>query len=353
MEAPALDYKPATHVHPAKIALVGAGAIAPRHLAAYKNAGYDVAAICDDRPGAAAALRDEFYPNAAVFEDYRRALEIPEIDVVDATSHPDRRHNIIRDALLAKKHVLSQKPFTTDLAKGEELRALAAQQGVLLAVNQNARWAPHFRYAALLARGGHVGKIMGVHMSVAWDHTWIAGTGFEKIRHLILYDFGIHWFDMLCVFMGGERAERVYASVAHAAGQNLRPPMLGQAAVEYANAQATLSFEGVCPVGKNNRFMIVGDAGTIISEGTDNNDQVLTLRGKEGECRPALEGKWFTDGFHGAMAELLSAIAERRDPENSAGNVMRGLELCFAALASADSGKAVVPGEAGARALRG
>ena len=45
------------------------------------------------------------------------------------------------------------------------------------------------------------------------------------------------------------------------------------------------------------------------------------------------------------MAELLSAIEQKREPENSARNVLVGLELCFAAIASADSGEPKRPGE--------
>ncbi len=200
--APDLPYRPATNVHPAKIALIGAGGIAVQHLTAYAAAGYDVAAICDVRLSAAEELRDRFYPGAAVFDDYRRALDLPAIDVADITTHPDVRHGIIRDALLADKHVLSQKPFTTDLARGEELCRLAEERNRKLAVNHNARWAPNFRYASLLVRGGRVGSVQGVHMNIAWDHSWIKGTPFENIHHCILYDFGIHYFYVGKVFKG-------------------------------------------------------------------------------------------------------------------------------------------------------
>ena len=38
-------------------------------------------------------------------------------------------------------------------------------------------------------------------------------------------------------------AIRVYASVAHAASQHVKPPMLGQALIEYEGAQASLAFD--------------------------------------------------------------------------------------------------------------
>jgi hypothetical protein len=42
------------------------------------------------------------------------------------------------------------------------------------------------------------------------------------------------------------------------------------------------------------------------------------------------------------MGELLCAIKENREPYHSAANNLASLELCFAALASADSGQPVI-----------
>ena len=55
-----------------------------------------------------------------------------------------------------------------------------------------------------MAAGGHIGDVFGAHLSCHWDHTWTAGTEFENIRHLILYDYAIHWFDILRCFFGAE-----------------------------------------------------------------------------------------------------------------------------------------------------
>jgi hypothetical protein len=44
------------------------------------------------------------------------------------------------------------------------------------------------------------------------------------------------------------------------------------------------------------------------------------------------------------MGELLCAIEENRAPSHSARNNLDSLSLCFAALASADSGMPQIPG---------
>jgi predicted dehydrogenase len=63
-----------------------------------------------------------------------------------------------------------------------------------------------------------------------------------------------------------------------------------------------------------------------------------------GIARPRLRGTWFPDGFHGTMAELLSAIHENREPTHSARNNLASLALCYAAVASAERGEPVKPG---------
>ncbi len=121
---------------------------------------------------------------------------------------------IIADALKAGKHVLSQKPFVVDLDVGERLADLADRCGLKLAVNQNGRWAPHFSFMRQAVATGLLGDVTAVHLSVHWDHGWVKNTEFEKVKHLILFDFGIHWFDILACFMARQRAEQVYATAA-------------------------------------------------------------------------------------------------------------------------------------------
>ena len=58
-----------------------------------------------------------------------------------------------------------------------------------------------------------------------------------------------------------------------------------------------------------------------------------------------LEGEWFNDGFRGTMGELLCAIAEDREPFNSARNNLKTLEAVFAVIKSADTGQTVKPGD--------
>jgi len=343
--APPLPYRPRDpkRYRPG-IGLIGCGGITKWHLTAYKKAGYRVVAFCDVDLERARARRDEFYPDACVTDNVSDVLARDDIEVVDITTHPPERPPLVEAALRARKHVLSQKPFVLDLDVGHRLADLADETGVKLAVNQNARWAPHFSYIREAVRGGLLGSIDAIHCDVHWDHSWVKGTVFESVRHLILYDFGIHWFDFVRTVMDEAMPRRIYASMARSATQTIMPPLLAQTIIEYESTQVTLIFDGFTRFDRLDRTLVVGSAGAIRSAGPSTEYQRVEMTTSEGIARPRLKGTWFPDGFHGTMAELLSAIADNREPTHSARNNLASLELCYAAVASAERGEAVRPG---------
>lgn len=344
--APDLPYRPRNpqRYRPA-IGLIGCGGITAHHLTAYRAAGYNVAALCDRNVERAEERRAAFYPDAAVYTDYRDLLRRDDIEVVDIATHPPERVALIEAALAARKHVLSQKPFVIDLDIGERLCELAAKQGVQLAVNQNGRWAPHVAYLRLAVAAGLLGELTSADLSVHWDHSWVVGTPFDAIDDLVLYDFAIHWFDMLTCYFGAEEPQRVFAAVARTRSQRPRPPMLAHVLVDYPAAQATLSFNAATAVGHHDRTFLVGTKATALSSGPGLQEQTVQLITGEGVATPQLAGQWFPDGFHGAMGELLCAIEEGRAPFNNAVDNLRSLALAFAAIGSAHESQPKRPGE--------
>ncbi len=344
--APRLPYQPPqTRRYRPRIGLIGCGGITARHLDAYRTAGWDVVALCDRVELAARARQDEFYPKADVCTDYRQLLERGDIDVVDIALHPEPRVAAITAALQARKHVLSQKPFVLDLRVGERLVTLAARQGCKLAVNQNGRWAPYASYIGRAIQAGLIGQVQALSMTLNWDHTWIQGTPFENIHNVVLYDFAIHWFDLCSWFFRGRPARSVFACNAAAPQQKLRPPMLAGAIVSFKAGTATLNFDAHSRFGPQEAFNITGSSGTIRARGPVCGAHDLTLFTARGFAKPKLSGKWFNDGFRGAMGELLCAIEEDREPLNSARENLASLALCFAAVKSANTGQVQTPGQ--------
>ncbi|TVR45644.1 MAG: gfo/Idh/MocA family oxidoreductase [Puniceicoccaceae bacterium] len=340
MRAPDLPYRPAKpKSYRPRIGLIGCGGITQHHLKAYQRDGYEIAALCDLREESAQARRKEFAPSAKVFTDYRDLLGQADVDVIDVALHPAPRYAAVEAALQAGKHVLSQKPFVLDLDQGEALVRLEEEKGLRLAVNQNGRWAPYVQYAHQAIRAGLLGEVQTVAITINWDHSWTKGTEFEKIHHLVLYDFAIHWFDMAALFFDGQEAGRVAAATASANAQEVKPPLLAHASVTFPKGQAVLTFDAACKFGPGESILITGSKGTLSMRGAVCTAHTIELHTAEGVARPQLEGTWFPDGFRGSMGELLCAIEENREPSNSARNNLRSLGICFAALGAADSGE--------------
>ncbi|MHC4180751.1 MAG: Gfo/Idh/MocA family protein, partial [Planctomycetota bacterium] len=280
VEAPKLPYQPRNPTdYRARIGLIACGGITKDHLTAYCKAGYPVTAMCDPVLHRARQRKTEFYPEARVCRDYHDLVKRDDVDVVDIAAHPQERAAMIEDALLAGKHVLSQKPFVLDLDLGGRLVELAERRGLKLAVNQNGRWAPHFSYIRHAIGTGLLGQVTAAHFSVHWNHNYLKGTPFERIRHLILYDFGIHWFDIVTCFLGpspdhlegnshaAATPRRVYASMARSPVQEIRPALLAQAVIEYDHAQASLAFDADTRFGPQDSTYVTGSRGTIVSTG--------------------------------------------------------------------------------------
>ncbi len=344
MAAPDLPYRPPIPKGPAqKIGLIGAGGIAASHLDAYRTAGWDVTWICNRTLSKAEARAAEFSPLSRATDDWREVLDDPEVGIVDVTPHPADRMPVIEAAIEAGKHVLSQKPFVLDLDEGDRLVRLAADRGVKLAVNQNGRWAPHMAYMREVVRAGIIGELVSAHTLVHWNHGWVEGTPFDRIEDLILYDFGIHWFDFVTSVVG-DRARSVFATSAYALGQTANAPLLAQAVVRLDGGQASFVFDGSVPYGPRDTSYVSGTEGSVMSDGPDLGNQAVTLTTSEGVAHPILEGEWFNDGFRGAMGELICAIEEDREPLNGASENLKSLELAFAAIRSRVTGDEVEVG---------
>lgn len=344
INAPDVPYQPPSpKTYRPKIGMIGTGGISASHLDAYRTAGWDVAALWNRTRSKAEAKAAEYCPDARIEDDWNALLCDPDIDVIDITLHPEHRAPVIKAALEAGKHVLSQKPFVIDLDLGENLVKLAQDKGVKLAVNQNGRWAPHKAFMREAVRAGLIGEVLSAHISIHWNHGWTAGTPFDEIEDLVLYDFGVHWFDFIASLIG-ERALSVFATVAHAKGQSNKVPLLAQALVRLDGGQASLTFDGGIPHGPRDTSFVGGTMGSLQSDGPDLGVQSVTMTTSEGIAHPTLEGNWFNDGFQGAMGELLCAIEEDREPSNGARENLQSLAMAFAAVESRITGKEVTVG---------
>ena len=118
-----------------KVGIIGCGGIANgKHLPslAHQSHRLEIVAFCDIIEERATALRDKYYPDAAVYTDYKELLKDESIDAVDICT-PNYLHSIIAvDAFKAGKHVLCEKPAARILSEALEMQKVAHETGKIL-----------------------------------------------------------------------------------------------------------------------------------------------------------------------------------------------------------------------------
>lgn len=341
-----IDYRPRVPDDPqlrGGIGIIGCGNIVRNaHLPAYRRYGLPVVGVYDVDPAAVTAARAQG-DVGAVFNDVDSMLADPRVHCVDIATHPLARLPLIRAAVRAGKHVLSQKPLAESLGDAREIVALAEKHNVTVAVNQNGRWAPSLRIATLLIERGAIGEVTAVTHLFDHSNAWIVGTPFDEIPHWALFDYAVHWFDMTRCWMAAHRPTAVRAREFRPAGQDRgRQPWAFNAEICYeTGAHVTITDVGNSTTSRpSHRFWIHGSSGVI--RGSALGEDFVEIERDGATTRYALEGAWFPDGFAGTMGELMCAVAERREPFNSARHNLLSLEMTLAACRSAErDGEAV------------
>lgn len=348
MSAAVPSFRPHLPKHRRGVGIVGAGAIArSAHLPAYREWDVPVVAVTSRTVSDAEALAADF-DIETVHESLDALLADPRVEIVDLATGPAGRVELIAAAVAAGKHVLAQKPLVSDaseLPRLAEVLAEARANGIRVAVNQNARWAPAWRLATLLIREGRIGGVVGVTHLHDKPLPPLVGTPFDDVPHMLLNDYLVHWIDITRCWLEGGSVVAVAASDHRVPGQpddarnpwgaDLRIDMSTGASASIRIVGSATTHAGGCP------FWIHGTEGTLRGSVLLGSDH-LTLDRDGVSIDFALEGQWFTDGFAGAMGELQTAVDEQREPENSADHVTATVRTTIAAVESAERGGAPV-----------
>ncbi len=338
-----LDYRPTFPPgYRPGVGLVGCGDIARSwHLPAYAEYGVDVVGVYDPAPDATKGIRERFPFVRRVFRSLDELLANDEIEIVDVATRPDVRPELIRRAIDAGKHVLAQKPLALDLAAAQSLVEEAEDRGVKVAVNQNGRWSPPWRIATLLIEQGAIGEVVAVTHLHDRPLPPLVGTHFDELEHFVIYDYFVHWIDICRCWFAGNTVETVRALDHRTPDQpdETKSPWAAWAAFQYADGASALirnvgearTKRPSCP------FWVHGTEGTIRGSVLLGSDFVELERDGVTD-RYTLEGAWYPDGFAGALGELVTAIAEDREPFNSARHNLLTLAMTLAACRSAEKG---------------
>ena len=233
-----------------KTAIVGCGSISDIYMESFTCGRFGVIELvgCSDL--------DEGRMKAAA-EKYRIApmtmeeiLQDESIALVVNLTTPLAHYTVIRQCLLAGKHVFSEKMIAVDLAEGEELVRLADEKGLRLGVAPDTFLGASVQTAKYIVDAGLIGEPLSCRASVSRNY----GVYGEFLPHLyrrgagIGFDMGGYYLTALAAILGPIKSVAAYAGIHRPERVNNRvgAPLFGQAyRLEVPNViAAAMQYEG-------------------------------------------------------------------------------------------------------------
>lgn len=214
------------------------------------------------------------YPQVEVVADASALLHDEEIElVVNAT--PNSSHfDLARQSLLAGKHVVVDKPFTTSSGQARELFDLAHHHNRLITVFQNRRWDGDFLTVRKLLDNKVLGRLVEYESHFdryrplprqgAWREEAGEGSG-------LLFDLGPHLIDQAQVLFG---LPRMITADIRIQRENGKADDNFELLLHYDNLKVTLK-AGMLVREPGPRFILHGTEGTFVKYGLDPQEETL------------------------------------------------------------------------------
>ena len=229
-----------------RIGVVGVGFGAAVHIPGLQFEGVDVVAVCTRRRERAEEAAKRF-GIANVFTDYDEMLAMDGLDAVSIVSPVPLHHAMTIAALEAGKHVICEKPFTTDAALANEMWQKAQGSGRTAMIAHEFRFASARMRVKELIDEGYVGQPRLVLMRLvmggmrpsatapAGPQPYVPERDSAALGAGFLWGLGSHYIDCLRHWLG--EVESVSGEVA-----NFTPDRLSGSEIVKADADDTFLF---------------------------------------------------------------------------------------------------------------
>ncbi|MFC4563577.1 Gfo/Idh/MocA family protein [Nocardiopsis mangrovi] len=201
-----------------RAAVIGTGFMGRVHARAIRVSGGRVVGVAASTPDKAEAALGPLGAERA-YADAAALIASDDVDVVHVCT-PNHLHAPLSLAAIAEgKHVVCEKPLSTDADTAARMVAAAADAGRVATVPFVYRFHPMVREAREKVRSGAVGRLTLAHGSYLQD--WLLRPGDDNWRvdpdlggpTRAFGDIGSHWCDLL-EFVTGDRIARVAAQTS-------------------------------------------------------------------------------------------------------------------------------------------
>lgn len=206
------------------VAVLGAGAIARVHVDGYKTfqERCRIRTLCDTYPEKADAIAEEKNLQDTVsFNDYRKAIDRSDVDLVSICLPPSMHAESAIFALQAGKHVLLEKPMASSLEECDAIIDAAEKAGKMLSVVSQNRFQTHMMRLKKVIESGAAGRILHAAVNSYWWRgqnyydLWWRGT-WEKESGGCTLNHAVHHADLLLWMMGRpEKAHAFFTNLNH------------------------------------------------------------------------------------------------------------------------------------------
>ena len=218
-------------------------------------------------------LISRLYPKTDVVDSIEEILNDKCIDLVFVCTPNKYHYEIAKQALMANKNVVVEKPFTVTSEQADELIKLAKEKNKVLSVYQNRRWDSDFLTVQKIINNRLLGDIVEYEahfdryrncIKDNWREENTEGSG-------ILYDLGSHLIDQVLVAFG--LPSEVYADIRKQR-KDAKVDDNFEIILGYDNLKVTLKV-GMLVRGNLPRYILLGTNGSFIKYGIDNQEDLL------------------------------------------------------------------------------
>jgi myo-inositol 2-dehydrogenase / D-chiro-inositol 1-dehydrogenase len=335
-----------------RFGLIGYGLWGAHHAQAIATTdGVELAAIAEasdaSRTAAAAA-----HPGTKIYADWRQLLARDDIDAVDIVLPSHLHHEVGKAALEAGKHLFIEKPMVLSLAEADELIALAARQGKMLAVDHQMRLSSLWGKVKQLIDEGVVGVPQYVFIELSRFPYRVGSDGWRydirRVGNWILEE-PIHFFDLARWYMSDfGRPRSVFARAS--SRQPEHPELQDNFAtiLDFSHGGLAVITQTLAAFEHHQTCKVTGTKGAIWawwSGAFDRTSQatfgVKFSQGDKVEEVPLDQHTSEVVELKAHIAALVATIRDGKAPPASGADGRWAVELCLAAQHSVDEGKPI------------
>ena len=144
-----------------KIGLIGYGYWGPNVAKnIYANKNLTLHSICDLKQARLDKAKTLYAEHSFYETNYIQLLSNPEIEAIAVAVETSSHYKVVKDALLAGKHVYVEKPFTSSVEEAEELAALALTKGLIIHIDHIMMYHPCIQKIRELMLAGEIGELL-------------------------------------------------------------------------------------------------------------------------------------------------------------------------------------------------